>query len=801
MSFVNDLISKFRRGGSSLEDSDSGGEHTRQGFEKAESSYAEYIAPACHYNEYTILNKGGELVQIIKIEDYVCRAPSVSLREVIRKSIINIADGNVAFWLYTVREKKKFHLEWKDTGDFSDVLHGKHESISSERYETYANTVYIAVVVGHLPEGMNSILGALFSRMVIKKHKHYLSTHAAYLSRITSAIMEALEGFSVSKLGLIKCKGGKWRSELLEFLSYVVTLKRQECFLDTCDNAHTIAGGCSIQMGFNAFRVTGPAGGSKYGAILGVKSYSGDCAEAINSCIQQPCEFIIVEVLRFVENKEVKKLYSKQVELLEVSGDKSLVETSILQEVGALKEGMGECCESKVTCLVVGDSLFALKEEINRMVAAFSTIGAVVTRMDIAMEDCFWANMPGNFRYVIGMRAGLINAACNFTMLNEFPSGCLKGGKWSEAITMFFSAAGFPYFFSFHAETRGHTVCLGPNDFDMTLLINFILSEARRLSVKSVVFDYSGKSVIYSLAIGGKYHRIDSRQESTSASFSPFHVEDTKKNREIAVEVLCRMVSPVRQATKELKVAVSEAVANIFSVSEDSRTPEKISECIGNLGGKVGNWIGKGQFAHLITSSSNIEWGAEFLAINAGMLVGKQECISVILYYLLHSMERHLKGSPTILVMYEAWILDTVFLSEEEFDSWIKRLEKLNVVVVFASENIRAMTASRVFRYMNKHVETRIFMPNCIVESKQYARTLGLSQEEFDTMLQISQSEGHFFLKQGNSSVVLTLNLPKREKRVLSANRTTIKLMYDVIAEKGKSWLDEFHARCDALEK
>ena len=798
VSVVGNLISKFSAKSSSdgLDEA-----HCDQGSEKAKSSYAEYVSPACHYNEDTLLNKGGELVQIIKVVDYERCSDDESLRDAIRRSIAKVQDQDISFWIYTVREKKDFRLEWKERGDFSDGLHKVYRSQIDAKYDTYANTIYVAVVTKHLDERMSGIGGALLFSQVVKKHKKYLASRAAYLSGVSASIMEELKGFSASKLGLLKCKGRRWRSELLEFLSYLVTFRHRECYLEMCDNSHTISAGCDLHIGFNAFRIV-EDGNARYGAILMVKPFIGEHLNAVDECLQQRCEYIITEVIKFVDGKRLKNVYGNQASLLDISGDKTLVDMGHLSGVLQVKDSaFGDACERQVSCTVVAQNLSALKSGVNDMVAAFSSIGALVVRADLALEDCFWAIMPGNFRYVLRMKVALVKLACTFAILHEFPSGAMRGGKWPEAITVFFSVSDLPYFFNFHFKGRGHTMCLGPHDSSMAQLCNFLLSESRRLDINSIVFDYSGKSVIYSAAVGGKYHRIDDRPDKVSRTFNPFCVEDTKINRKTAAKVLCRMVSPAIAPGDKVTEAVDGAIEKIFSMPLEERTQDKICECIKGLGGKVSNWVAKGRFAHILQNENSIRWDPGFVAVNAGMLIGKLDCLAAVLCYLLHDLERSLKGAPTILIMYEAWTLDAVFYTEQEFDEWVDRLSDLNVVIVFASENIGAISSSRIIRYIVKHIDTRIFMPNFIVGSKQHGRLYGLSQEEIDVMLQISQGEGHFFLKQGKKTAVLSLKLPEQERRVLLANRNTIKIMYESVADSGKDWLETFHKRCEALEQ
>ncbi|MGN7618770.1 MAG: hypothetical protein ACTJLM_02105 [Ehrlichia sp.] len=135
----------------------------------------DFVPGACHYDENTILNKNGELVQIIKIEDYVFTShiKNNDLRAAVRKSIISsVKTPEVSFWIYTIRKPHKFSLAQKSTHDVSDVLSSAHAK-NIDQHVTYVNELYIAVVTNHLPESMKGILGALSFSYIKNKHKNF----------------------------------------------------------------------------------------------------------------------------------------------------------------------------------------------------------------------------------------------------------------------------------------------------------------------------------------------------------------------------------------------------------------------------------------------------------------------------------------------------------------------------------------------------------------------------------------------------------------------------------------------------
>ncbi|AHX05221.1 VirB4 family type IV secretion/conjugal transfer ATPase [Ehrlichia chaffeensis] len=766
------------------------------------SSKGDFIPAACHYDENTILNKDGELVQIIKIEDYVLThyVNDKDLRTVVRNSIVNSVEvPEVSFWIYTVRKPHKFDFARKSINDVSDALGSAHLNNIGQRV-TYINELYIAVVTNHLPESMKGVLGALSFSYVKNKHKDFLKNKIDRLNKVTASILENLKKFEVRKLGLIVIDKEKVRSELIEFLYYLTMMHHKECFLDMVDISG-ICSHCSISMGFNTFKISCD-NNQRFGAILAIKDYQDSPLDAVDECLQQDYGFIVVEIIKFAKSKNALKLFQKQATFLECSNDFQLRKLSNIDDFVSVDPNSNlSFCERKINFVIMSDTLPQLHNNIDRAVNSLSSLGIICVRCDLSMEDDFWAHLPGNFSYILNFRYTLIKYACAFSLLHYFPSGALQGNKWGQAITMFFSNKGKPYFFSFHVFDKGHTLMVGSPQSSVTMLLNFLLSESMQLNARIVLLDYTGKSIVFVKAMGGQYYRADHRRDYQEMSFNFFQVEDTALNRRIVTGVLQRMLN-VKNITEEVNSAIDRIVNDLFTLPLESRTINSIADHVSTLGSNASQWLNNGEFAHLLKEDANIDWAAEVLGLNIGILFSKPQCASVIVYYFLHALINYLDGSPTVLVIDEAWILDYVFTSDQEFDEWIEMMNKLNVVVVFAGENIPAIISSNIICRFNQHVETQVFMPNSVSTNKMYMRAFNLSKSECNTMFQMPSQEGYFFVKQDNDSVVLSFNLPNiPETNVLSANKNTIRYMYESISSHGdnvREWLPAFYKKCGA---
>ncbi|WP_168464909.1 VirB4 family type IV secretion/conjugal transfer ATPase [Wolbachia endosymbiont of Ctenocephalides felis wCfeT] len=752
----------------------------------------DFIPYACHYDEETILTKQGELLKIIKLEDYASADNCSDLRTEIRNSVSkNVDSPYFTAWIHTVRRHNKLNLHWDKTKDFSDKLHSTWFNKLTDSRLKYINELYIVILFSGF--GKHNYNSFLFNR-IRSKQKSFLQEKHQQLEKVADLVHKDLEPFGARKLG-IRFHEDKMYSEVVEFLHYLVTLTRKSYQIQERDLSQHIRS-LRIAFGFNMFQtIFGDQ--QKFGSIFSLKEYREIPLNNIDRCLQLESEFIITEIMMFSSNSKETKEFTKQINMLKISeGNTLLQNTGIAEAAEAEKTAV---CQQKIIFTVFADDRARLAKNISNLSSTMSLIGLMMFKADLHMENHFWAQLPGNFIFVTQPKNILKKYACSFAMLHDFTSGTLKGGRWKEAVTVFFSKKGDPYFFNFHGKkNNGHTTILGAPNSGRTSLINFLLSESRKFNPRIVILDNTGKSIIFIKAVNGQYYIVDPKYKEKSLKFNPLDVEDNAANRSMLVELIKRMVG-----SADMEDKIKRVVDSIFAIPRESRSFTQISEVLLLLGGKINKWCGDGEFAYLFqdSSESGVDWEAKTISINTANLTKQPECMSVILYYFLYSFEAKCDGSPAILVLDEAWEISNIFPTEEEFDNWMQRMTDLNVVVILSTENLNLAFASKFTQYLDKHVDTRILMPN-INANRLYMKAFSLSKEELNIILQTPTQEGLFLIKQYKGLVTLNLDLKNmQEIRVLSANKETIKYMYEAIKEKGEAvnrWLPVFYEKCKA---
>jgi type IV secretion system protein TrbE len=89
-----------------------------------------------------------------------------------------------------------------------------------------------------------------------------------------------------------------------------------------------------------------------------------------------------------------------------------------------------------------------------------------------------------------------------------------------------------------------------------------------------------------------------------------------------------------------------------------------------------------------------------------------EEAVVPALDYLFHRVEQTFDGSPTLMVLDEAWL----FLRHPVFmlrlQGWLKTLRKKNVYVVFATQEIADAAESPILPTILSACPTKIYLPN-----------------------------------------------------------------------------------------
>lgn len=779
---------------------------------KMELPSSQCIPYACHYTQDTCLTKNGELLQTIKITGFANESLDSSnhleLREAVRKAIKQNSDGDdFAFWINTIRKKTNLDPGGDFKPGFAENMNKTWKTHNGWN-EMYINELYITVLIDGVNYSVTNgkeVAKSLYFGILLSSHNSYLKEKHESLQHVVDDMVTTLGDFGAIKLGM-KERKGIFYSEPLEFFSKILNLAESPVPAPINDISEHIATH-GVAVGFNTMEIRG-ATGKHFGAAITVKEYHELSTDTLDDFLQLPQEFIITQTLDFISHKKALKSFTRQKDIFNASGDSELSEASGLDRIIESSQGnVTDFGDSQITIFLINHDLGKLDEDIDRAYSALSDMGILVTRRDLRMEECFWAQLPGNFAFLSRRKATSSALVGGFASLYNFPAGKKSDNLWGPALTMFRTMVGTPYFFSFHVENNGHTAILGPHKSGKTVLLNFLVSESRKFNGRLFFFDQERASKVFIKSIGGYYTVIEPKKPSPEYAFNPLNIPDTPENREFLTDWLKLLSeSTGTKASNEEAEYFKQLIDYVYQIPSDSRRLSSIAESFGpisegSMGERMQIWHSDGEYAHLFDNQRKKIVPLDDMIYGFGMshVVNDKTTLAPILSYLFHRIEISLDGVPTIVVLDEAWNLVNNSTFAPQLGEWLDRLREKNAIVIFATQTVPNDKKNEMTKIVTEKIATQIFMPNPDADesSHGYQDVWKLSEQEFSMLSHMRLDRRQFMLRQNGNAVVASVNLNGlKEVEILSGSDKTATIMEDTISQRGdnpEDWLSTFY--------
>lgn len=779
---------------------------------KLEVPVPDFIPYACHYDSNTVLTKNGELLQIIKITGFTFEnvlAEHMDLRDVIRKSVQeHVKSDKFALWFHTVRRHQNLNPAGEYPNGFSKFLHASWSKKNAWNRQ-YVNELYITIIHEGKPfkvtKSLKDMFGSLFFSQIKKQHMHYLKESHQHLVQVVDGMLDILKDYGARRLTIVERKTD-YCSEPLKFFGKIMHLAEEDMPMPVMDLSDYLATH-QIAFGNNELEVIGKTG-KHFGGILTVKEYHEISTKAIDHFLQLPMQFIISQSINFLNSKSVLKQFEYQKYIIQVSGDERYASLSGLTDIMESNRGLPtDYGEHQLSIMILEDSLDGLKGQLNLAADTLANMGIVTVREDLRLEQCFWSQLPANFSSLCRKKPINTNRVGGFASLHNFPAGQPSGNAWGPAATVFRTIQGTPYFFSFHVQDNGHSVIIGPLGSGKTVLMNFMISESRKFNNKLFFFDQHRAGKVFINALGGKYTNITPapKAKEEQGYFNPLLLKDNKVNRKFLEHWFGYLLTAQNEVLNEEALAyITKLVNSIFNLPQEKRRLSYIAEVAGGvLKARLSDWYGEGKYATLFDNDKDLlDEGLDINGFGITEVIEEDTPLRPVIAYLFHRIERGLDGTPTMIVLDEAWKVVNNPLFADIIGHWLERLKKKNAMVIFAAESIDDASTSEITPVIAEQIATQIFMPNPDAEKSRraYKDVWGLSDKEFHLLTEMRSEQRNFLLRQGHDTIVAELDLADldAEVAILSGSDDTVKVMEEAMAETGNQpseWLPVFQKK------
>ncbi|HEX5184491.1 MAG TPA: VirB4 family type IV secretion/conjugal transfer ATPase [Allosphingosinicella sp.] len=761
-----------------------------------EQPAGKHLPYARHVDDHTLETRDGLLMQVIHMRGLLFETADteeINYRKRLRDAMLQaIGSSRFALYHHVVRRRIEAGLSSGHPDPFSRQLDAAwRERLAGKRL--YVNDLFLTLIRRPLQGRVGTIdrirekLGRATSsdadlQPVFERHA---------LDQARDALMAALGSYEPRLLGVYQTPQGPC-SEPLEFLSALYNGEMRPVLLPLQDLGDYLPYR-RVSFGQETAEL-GPAGATPraFLGLVSIKDYPGQTVPGmLDELLRLPFELTVSQSFGFVERQQalsrmnlaLRRMRSAEDEAVSLRADLS----NAKDDVAAGRAGFGE---HHMSIAVRGDDPGAVDDGIAEVQAALADLGILSVREEIALEPAFWAQFPGNFKYIA--RRGLISTA-NFSGLassHNFPLGRALGNHWGEAVTLFETTAAGPYYFNFHQGDLGNFTVIGPSGSGKTVVLNFLLAQARKYRPRIIFFDKDRGAELFIRAIGGRY---DLLRPGTPSGLNPLQLPDDPVNRQFLIDWLALLAGG---ADIDDVAKIKDAIDANFEQPPEHRRLRHLVELFrgghrphaADLWSRLRPWWGEGERAWLFDNEiDRTDLAAEAVGFDMTQILDDPALRSPAMMYLFHRVEERLDGSPAIIVVDEGWkaLDDDVFV--RRIKDWEKTIRKRNGIVGFATQSAQDALESRIASAIIEQAATQIFMANPKARAADYIDGFGLTPHEYELVRTLPDNAHCFLIKHGADSVVARLNLTGEQDllTILSGRERTVRLLDEIRAETG----------------
>ncbi len=781
---------------------------------------SDFIPYSSHVTQDIIKLGSGDYIKILRLQGAAHESADIQdiniWHEQLNHFMRNIASPHVAVWSHVVRRKYGEYPDGDFRPGFCREFNEKYKgSVSGRRM--LVNELYLSIVYRPEPVKFNRFI-ELFGQKEHERREKQLEEIES-INDLGGAALSSLDRYEPEMLGCYEHNGFMF-SEMLEFLAFLVDGEWRRFPLPRAEIKETL---CTSRPFFGKgglMALSGPTR-TQYAGILAIQDYPSNTFPGIlNGLLSLPFELVLTQSFTFLSKANAIGRMTRQQARMVNAGD--VAETQIADISAALDDLVSNrfvMGAHSLSLLVYAEDQKGLNENINAAGSALSHVGIKYAREEAGIAGSFYAQLPGNFSYRV--RIGDITSRnfAGFSAFHNYPIGQIRGNQWGDAVMLFATTSGSPYYFNFH-RNEGRQSHLDPNHRDLantmvigqsgsgkTVLEMALLAMSQKFNQPAtpasyVVFDKDLGASIGVRAMGGKYYTV---KNGVPSGFAPFQMENTPANLfflEALVKKLVHRDSLPLTPTQEREI--SQAVAGVMGAPKARRRLGSILEFLDStdpngLHPRLARWCRGGPLYWLfdnLEDTLSLE-GSSIFGFDVTDFIDNDETRTPTIMYLFHRIEKLIDGRRLIIFLDEFWklLLDEYF--EDFAQNKLKTIRKQNGLLVMFTQSPHDTLMSKISHSLIEQTATKIFLPNPAADYTDYVNGFKLTAREFEIVKSLEEKSRRFLIKQGHNSVVAELNLRgfDDELAVLSGNTATSLLAERLVETYGddpQAWLPVF---------
>ena len=328
------------------------------------------------------------------------------------------------------------------------------------------------------------------------------------------------------------------------------------------------------------------------------------------------------------------------------------------------------------------------------------------------------------------------------------------------------STGSTPFRVNLHVSDIGHTVVIGPTGSGKSTLLALLVAQWYRYpNARVVCFDKDKAMYVLNQAAGGNFYDLGGTNDSIN--FCPLADLSTTSEKAWAADYIESLVSMNGvHITPEIRNAINDGIQKMSKHSESRSLTDFLSSVQDKaVRAALQDFTHLGSNGPLLDARMDTLRDSRFVVFEMAMLMGSGDSNSralvAVLLYLFRQIEKRCDGSPTLIVLDEAW----VFLKHPQFRSkiedWLRVMRKKNAAVVMATQNLSDVMNSDISAVVLESCQTKILLANVEANSdasRPLYQRMGLNPREITTLAK-AVPKLHYYISSPEGKRLITLGI------------------------------------------
>lgn len=376
------------------------------------------------------------------------------------------------------------------------------------------------------------------------------------------------------------------------------------------------------------------------------------------------------------------------------------------------------------------------------------------------------------------------------------------------------ASGGTPFRVVLHNGDLAHTLVVGPPGAGKSTMLSLMAaSQFRYPGAKVFAFEKGESMLALCLGAGGSHYNFldDDGPEVPRIQLAPFVHIDRQSDRTWALSYIETILELNKvRVDHDVTAAINRALDLLKTRPANMRSFTELNQLIQLREVKaVLQEYEKTMAGGMLNGREDTITSSSFTVFEMEKLMELDDKhVAPVLLYIFRMIERSLDGSPTMVVLDEAWLMLAHELFAEKLKSWFKVLRKANAFVVFATQELQDIADSPIASTIFSACQTKILLPNPEAgsdENSKLYKSMGLTDREIELLVNAAPKRDYFFKSPaGRRKFQLELGPVALAFVGVSGveDRRTIKEMHRIHGEKWvKQWMQHRDLNPDLVSK